>query len=151
MVRNFSVIIFGLTLLISCSSTARLYRHDGTKRIYSGTLDDATNASLRQLLVIQAVSSLKDTVIIKYDYNNESCWDLLDQRDDNYVQGFVTRHRERIQMLQATRPNVSILEFREPSNNLNKIKKRDSYIIIDSSRRLMNLLFKERSACGNSI
>ena len=95
-IKNFIVIIFTLTLLISCGSTAKLYKTDDKKRVYSGTLDDNTNTFLRQLLTKQNASNLKDTIIIKYDYNNEGCWDLLDQKDDNYIQGFVTRHKERI-------------------------------------------------------
>ena len=54
-------------------------------------------------------------------------------------------------MLQVTRPNVSVFDFRESGNNINKIKKWDSSIIIDSASQLMNILFKERSTCGNSI
>jgi hypothetical protein len=151
MLKNFIISIYCLTFLISCGSTARLYRPDNTNRIYSGRLDDASNTSLRQFLASRATSSLKDTIIIKYDYNNESCWELLDQKDDNYMQGFVTRHKERVQKVQATRPNVSLFDFREPGDNVNMIKKWDGTIIIDSSRQLMNLLFKERSICGNSI
>ena len=149
--KNFILIISSFTFLISCGSTPTVYRPDNDKRISSGTLDDVTHASLRQVLTPLATSSLKDTIIIKYDYNNETCWDLLDQQDDGYIQGFVTRHKQRLQMLQTTRPNVSIFEFREPGSNLNKIKKWNNSIIIDSSRQLMNMLFKARSTCGNSI
>ena len=151
MLGKFTVTIYLLTVLISCGSTVRLYRPDDTKKIYSGTLDDATNNSFRQFLTARTTSSLKDTIIIKYDYNNESCWELLDQKDENYILGFVTRHKERIQKIQATRPNVSVFDFREPGNNVNKIKKSNGSIIIDRSRQLMNLLFKERSICGNTI
>ena len=151
MVKRIIIIIFAVILFISCSSTARLYTPEDRNRVYSGTLDHNTNLSLRQLLARQAASDLKDTIIIKYDYNNEGCWDLLDQKEDNYVQAYVTRHKERIQMLQLTRPNVSVFNFREPGNKINKIKKWDSSIMIDSTRQLMNMLFKERSVCGNSI
>ena len=151
MLKNFSITIYCLTLLISCGSTAKLYRPESTNRIYSGRLDDASNTTLRQFLASRTPSSLKDTIIIKYDYNNKSCWELLDEKDDNYIQGFVTRHNERVQKVQATRPNVSLFDFREPGNNANKIKKWNRSIIVDSTRQLMSLLFKERSICGNSI
>ena len=149
--KQLAATFIALTLLTSCDSTARLYRPEDSNRVHSGILDDLTNNSLRLLLVAPTSSSLKDTIIIKYDYNNESCWELLDQKDDNYIQGFVTRHKQRVETLLTTRPNVSVFEFREPGNNINKIKKWDSSIIIDSTRQLMNLLFKERSTCGNSI
>lgn len=149
--RNRTVLIYFLTLLISCSSTARLYGTDDKSRIYSGTLDDFTYNSVKQLLTAQTALPLKDTIIIKYDYNIGSCWALLDQKDDNYIQGFITRHKERVQTLLATRPNISVFDFKEPGNNLNKIKKWDTSIIVDSSRQLMKLVFKERSTCGNSM
>jgi hypothetical protein len=96
-------------------------------------------------------TSLKDTIIIKYDFNNETCWDLLDQKDDNHIMGFVARHQERVQHVLKTRQNVSVFNFREPGNNLNKIIKWDKSIIIDSSKQLFNLLFKDRCTCGSSI
>lgn len=64
---------------------------------------------------------------------------------------FVTTHQEKVQKTLSTRQNVSVFDFREPGNNLNKIKKWDKSIIIDSSRQLFNLIFKERCACGSSI
>jgi len=146
------IITSSLTLLLaSCSPTMQLYKYDNPKRIYSGTIDETTYTSLKQLLATRTTLLLMDTIIIKYDYNNDNCWGLLDQKDENYIQTFITRHSERIQILQATRPNVSVFSFREPGNDLNKIIKWDESIIIDSSRQLMNLLFKERSTCGNSI
>jgi hypothetical protein len=96
-------------------------------------------------------SKLKDTIIIKYDYNNETCWEILDQREDDYIMSFVTRHKERVQQVLMTRQNVSVFDFREPGNSLNKIKKLDNSIIIDTSKQLLKLLFKERCTCGSSI
>jgi hypothetical protein len=145
------VTIYCLIILTGCSSGAKLYLSDNSEKIYSGTLSDSTNITLRKFLTTRSGSSPKDTIIIKYDYDNESCWDRLDQQDTKYIQRAVTSHQQRIQALQARRPDVSFFDFREPGKHLNKLKKWDSSIIIDSSRQLLNLLFKDRSECGSSI
>jgi hypothetical protein len=51
----------------------------------------------------------------------------------------------------AARPNVSIFSFREPGKNINKLKKWDNSIIIDSTKELFKLLFKKRCTCSSSI
>ena len=151
MQAGFFVTICSLVVLMSCGSAAKLYEPDHPKRIYSGTLDDAANASVRQLLASRSPSPLKDTVIIKYDYNNSACWSMLDEKDDTVIRGFITRHRQRVSALQSARPGVSVFNFREPGSKVNKIKKWDDSVLVDSSGQLMALLFRERSVCGNSI
>ena len=140
-----------LTITESCGTTSKLYRHGENDKIYTGQLSDSTFTALKQFLIKSANSNLKDTIIIKYDFNNETCWNILDQSEDAHIMGFVTRHKQRVQHVLATRNNVSIFDFREPGNNLNKIKKWNNSILIDSSKQLFNLLFKERSTCGSSI
>jgi hypothetical protein len=71
--------------------------------------------------------------------------------DNDYVMGFVTRHNQRVQKLLELRPNLSVFDFREPGDYMNKIKYWNSTIIIDSSKQLFKLIFKERTICGNSI
>jgi hypothetical protein len=140
-----------LIIAQSCGTTSQLYRYYDKNKTYTGQLNDSIFASLKQYLTITTNSKLKDTILIKYDYNNETCWNILDQSEDDYIMGFVRRHKERVQRVLATRKNVSVFNFREPGNSLNKIKKWDNSIIIDSSRQLLNLVFKERCTCGNSI
>ena len=65
--------------------------------------------------------------------------------------GFVTRNEERIKKLLSSKRDISVFQFREPGNNINKIKKWNSKILIDNSKELFNLVFKERSICGNSM
>jgi hypothetical protein len=113
-------------------------------------LSDSTFTALKQYLTITTSSILKDKIIIKYDYNNETCWNILDQSKDDHIMGFVTRHKETVQQVLATRNNVSVFNFREVGNSLNKIKKWDNSIIIDNSKQLFNLLFRERCTCGSS-
>jgi len=84
-------------------------------------------------------------------YNNDTCWNILDKKSAKHIKDFVRRRKERVQQVLATRHNVSVFNFREPGNNLNKIKKWDNSILIDSSKQLYNLIFIERCTCGNSI
>jgi hypothetical protein len=139
------------TITVSCGSTSQLYRYDDKNKNYPRQLSDSTFIALKQILTHATTSKLKDTILIKYDYNNETCWNILDQTNDEYIMGFVTRHQERVQKVLSTRQNISVFEFREPGNSLNKIKKWDNSIIIDSSKQLFNLLFKKRYTCGSSI
>jgi hypothetical protein len=89
--------------------------------------------------------------MIKYDYNNKACWYVLDMQDDNYIRRVIASFNNHFQMLTSTRPGVSAFTFREPGNRLNKLKKWDKTILIDSSKQLLQLLFKERVNCGSGI
>jgi len=140
-----------LIIAIGCNSTGRLYRGDEKKRIYIGKLSDLKFQRLKDFLIASTNSVVNDTIIIKYDYNNEVCWEILDLKDDDYIMGFVITHQERVRKALAARENISIFDFREPGENLNKIKKFDTSIKIDSTKFLFNLLFKKRCVCGSSI
>ena len=140
-----------LIIAIGCNSTSRLYRRNDKNKIYTGKLSDSTYQSLKQFLTASTKSKVNDTIIIKYDYNNEVCWEILDLKDDDYIMGFVITHQERVRKALAARENISIFDFREPGKNVNKIKKLDTSIKIDSTKFLFNLLFKKRCVCGSSI
>ena len=154
MLKNKTTLLTSLIVLIiaiGCNSTSRLYRSNDKNAIYTGKLSDSTFQSLKQFLTASTKSQVNDTIIIKYDYNNEVCWELLDLKDDDYIMGFVITHQERVRKALAARENISIFDFREPGKNVNKIKKWDTSIKIDSTKFLFNLLFKERCVCGSSI
>jgi hypothetical protein len=148
---HIAAIICWVTICISCSAPARLYRAGDKNEIESGILDADTYHSLRQLLAARTGSALKDTLIIKYNFNNEVCWRSMDQRDDSSNQRYITWNNQRVQMAMAARPNISVFTFREPGNNTNKVVKWNHAIIIDSSKQLLNLVFKKRTVCGSSL
>ena len=154
MIKNKTTLLTSLIVLIiaiGCNSTSRLYRRNDKNKIYTGKLSDSTYQSLKQFLTASTKSQVNDTIIIKYEYNNEVCWEILDLKDDDYIMGFVITHQERVRKALAARENISIFDFREPGENLNKIKKFDTSIKIDSTKFLFNLLFKKRCVCGSSI
>jgi hypothetical protein len=135
----------------NCGTTSSIYPTSSGEKIYSGQLTEAVYSSLTQFLKTQSNAELNDTIIIKYDYNGETCWDMLDRQKDSYIMGIVSRTQERVRQVLQSRDDVSVYCFREPGNRLNKIKKWDSTILIDNKKQLYDLLFKKRSNCGNSI
>ncbi|MFW2476360.1 MAG: hypothetical protein ACN4EP_05570 [Sediminibacterium sp.] len=130
---------------------AKLYYHNDTKQNYPGELSDSSFTALKQYLTNATNTILKDTIIIKYDYNNETCWNSLDQHGKKYIMRLVNANKKRIEQILAKRENISLFTFREPGNNINKLKKWDPSILIDSTKQLFNLLFSERCTCGSSI
>lgn len=139
------------TFALTGQSSSRLYYYNDAESRYAGELTDSIYYAVKQYLTQKTQSTLQDTLIIKYDYNNERCWNNLDGYGKKYIMRFVTTNQQRIRKTLLARPQVSIFTFREPGDMLNKIKKWDSSVIIDSSLQLFSLLFKERCTCGNSI
>ena len=149
--RN-SVLWFTILILLQgCESTAHLYRSDNRKKVYFGYINDGTYSQIKQFLST-ATSKLNDTIFIKYEYNNETCWNYNDQhRSDDEIRLGISRWQAFLQETQNNRKSISIFRYREPGNNLNKIVKFDSSIQIDNKKFLYNLLFKTRTTCGSSI
>lgn len=86
-----------LGFIVSCNIISKMYHFDDNNRIYKGQLSESAFNTLSQFLTANSNSKLKDTIIIKYNYNNETCWDLLDTKDDIYIMGFETRNKERVE------------------------------------------------------
>ena len=150
---NDYALLLCILLFSGCTSIpiAPLYLGNNNNRISSGSLNQSTYDSLKKFLRQYSATGLKDTLIIKYDYNNESCWEQLDLMNYNYVQEVIASHSEKIKRVMSSRANVSVFDFREPGSRINNLKRWDRAIIIDSSKVLLNLVFKERTRCGNSI
>lgn len=150
-----AALILAATILlfsISCKQTATLHRFDDKKRISVFQLSDSSLMAVKNYLAAFSTKKIQDTIIIMYDYNHETCWNFIDQNETD------EKLKERVKYIQinqeqiaASRPGISFFEFREPGNDINKIKKFDSTIIIDHNLELYHFFFKERSVCGNSI
>ena len=149
---NFLVITIALLLGQSCRTTSSVfYPYDDKNRTVNGELNDSMFSVLKKYLQDYSQFNIKDTIIIKYDFNNETCWSRLDEKDDEHIMRFVKRNQQNMRLISTTRTNVSAFNFREPGDNVNKLKLWDSSIIIDSSKQLYNLLFRQSYNCGNSI
>lgn len=140
------VAILLIQFLAMCSPSAKLY----TEHKYSkGVLSDSDFTSLINYLSQNNSIKLNDTIIIKFDFNRESCWDILDQQDDSYIETVLNAHEKRISEALSIRPDISIFEYREAGNSINKLKKRNKNIRIDTGL-LKSKLFKEKTICGSS-
>ena len=95
-------------------------------------------------------ASPKDTLIIKYDFDGESCWDQLDLQSDDYISRVVLSARNRKSEIERERPGVSVYNLRETGSAFNKLKLRDHDIKIDSGGFVRRLLFQKKQGFGSS-
>lgn len=151
-ISSFLFIFFiGLAVFAGCTPSARIYHIGNGKRAYAGLLQDTTFTALKQFLIKTTNQSLRDTILINYDFNHETCWSNSDKESDEVLHDWVARSQAVTKMVYVERPALSYFRFREPGDDIPKIKKWDKEIIVDSSRRLFNMLFSERCACGSSV
>ena len=151
-VNLISIILLGFVLFIGCRPQVKLYKFDDNKKISVFQLSDSSLISVKNYLHNITGKTIQDTIIIMYDYNNETCWNLGDQlrTDDEMKENtacFISKTEEYL----ATRPGISFFEFKEPGENFNKIKKYNNSILTDKNLELYHFFFKERCVCGNSI
>jgi hypothetical protein len=119
---------------------------------YTGELSDTVYMELKEYLTSTTQQQLRDTIIIKYEYNKETCWTYSDiEYEDKYFINAADRIESHRFWLYIKRTGASIFHFREPGNDIPKIVKWDKTIIVDSTRALFKLLFSKKEICGNSI
>jgi len=140
-----------LFLISTLNSKAQVYKQGDKDKIIKGELNEADYAQLKQILLENSKSILQDTLIIKYDYNNETCWMFLDDKGDDDIASSIRIRQQQVQKVSLNRKGVSIFKFKEKGSNLSKVVERDNSIFQDRKKKLFKLLFKKRSTCGNSI
>ncbi len=117
-----------------------------------GILDEEVYQELKSFLAKADVhQSVKDTIIIKYDYNSKNCWKILDNKEDHYIKKIIEDSQNRLKSAKSVRPNTSIYRFVKPGDNKNKLIIWDNTIIIDKHEDLYDLIFSKVNDCGNSI
>jgi len=119
-------------------------------RVAKGTIDPQSKDSLMSFLGLNAAEAA-DTLYIRYDYNGETCWDLLDGQPRDYIVGVINNSNQYLQQQREQRPGIRIFSYREWGNNFNKLKLWNSDIVIDEKGFLRTLLFgKKKATCGKS-
>lgn len=93
---------------------------------------------------------VKDTIFIKYDFNNEKCWDQLDLQSKKHINKIVSNFQTHISYFNTSFETAVAYNFREPGKRFNKLKLWDETIIIDSNKILKKLIFKDKVECGTS-
>lgn len=154
MKASFIFILFAFLMIAfwGCHPETTLYRFDDNKRISIFKLNETSLTAVKKYLSNFSNKAIQDTIIIKYDYNNETCWNTLDNiKTEEEMKAKVLYIQTSYETLLSTRPGVSFFNFREPGENINKITKYNTSIIIDKDLELYKFFFKEKCRCGNSI
>ncbi|MGN7986812.1 hypothetical protein ACTJKC_05685 [Pedobacter sp. 22226] len=138
--------VFLSVLIYSCSP--KLYV-DENKRYQAGTLTDAQIDSLHTFLKQNERLALKDTIIIKYDFNKDGCWNDLNYQNAEFLNNVRWTFQKNILEKAAARPKVAIYQYREVGESFSQVKSKGLEIETDPGF-LKKLLFQEVTTCGTS-
>jgi len=138
--------LFLSILIYSCSP--KLYV-DEDKRYQAGTLTDAQIDSLHLFLKQNQRFALKDTIIIKYDFNKDDCWKDLSYQNAEFLNNVRWTFQKNILEKAEARPKVVIYQYREVGESFSQVKSKGLEIETDPGF-LKKLLFKEVTTCGTS-
>ncbi len=105
---------------------------------------------LKNELKKYSFGQIQDTIIIKYEYDRESCWNNLDQQNDEYIKTVISERQNFVLEQVSKRKNLSFFHFKEPGKNFNKIISWDNRVLTDTAGVLKNLYFPKSNFCGNS-
>lgn len=144
--KNPILLILIAATVLACAE-ARIYRDD---KEHGGSFPLAKVEAIRKYLSDASGQTLNDTIIIKYDFNNETCWNALDAKNSKYIAGIIDGTNNAIVQYKAAHPKTSVFQFREKGRNQNKLKLRNKEIIVDSGY-LLNNIFTTRTTCGTSL
>lgn len=149
MTKQYGLLVFAvisLALLNNCSSFAQSKTKNQSGK---GVLDTKQLNSLKLFLENTSGIKAKDTMVIKYDFNGDPCWNALDKKDKSYIQRVISGYQSRIKEKANQRPGISIFQFREAGQAQSAFKTESVDIMIDNGY-LRSLLFKQRITCGSS-
>ncbi|MBB6239721.1 hypothetical protein HDC90_004380 [Pedobacter sp. AK013] len=144
-IRLFTL-LFLSALVYACSP--KLYV-DESKRYQAGTLTDSQVDSLHLFLKQNERLALKDTIIIKYDFNKDVCWKDLSYQNAEFLNNVRWAFQKNILEKAEARPKVAIYQYREEGKSFSPVKSKGLEIETDSGF-LRKLLFKEVTSCGTS-
>lgn len=143
-------LLFGISFCFySCGQYRAFYRHDDKEAYQAGQLSQPLFDSLKHYLFMATGKPVRDTIIIKFDFNHETCWDLSDSRKNAEIDAAITRMNNHNAEMALSRGKMSMYQFRETGRDFNKIKYRNDSIMIDNGF-LGKLLFKQKTVCGTS-
>lgn len=142
------LLVFAI-LLYGCSRSLPVYK-DENNRITVTTITDSSFSILKNFLQKNSEATLKDTIIIKFDFDKENCWQGLDKDSFDYLLKVLDNHQKHRQELIEERPGVSFFEFRQPGNHLSQLKRLDKKILVDKTSTLTQILFTAHTECGSS-
>ncbi|MFD2286379.1 hypothetical protein GJU39_00460 [Pedobacter petrophilus] len=133
-------------MMLACSSR-KLYL---TNNRLSGTFTRGKADSIRNYLTQISNEKIQDTVFIKYEFNGETCWSILDGESDKYIAGVIQSANDYTQRYKNAHPNVTVLRIKESGKNFNKLVLRNPKMIVDSGYLRQNV-FLNTATCGTSM
>ena len=145
LIRYLGSVLIGYCVFTACAAP-KLYR---SNRYSTTVISEETLNKLKSYLQKHEVSTVKDTIIIKYNFNGDDCWRMMDS-DQQKLESVLSAYQAHHKMVALKRPNVSIFEFSAKGKNQNNYKLNNSDILIDEGD-IRELLFKEPTTCGSSI
>jgi len=146
MLNRYLVFVLICCCVFTACTTPKLYR---SNRYSTTVISEETRNKLKSYLQKHEVSTLKDTIIIKYNFNGDHCWGVMDA-DQQKLESVLSAYQAHHKMVALKRTNVSIFEFRAKGKNQNKYKLNNSDILVDEGD-ISALLFKKPTTCGSSI
>lgn len=148
-----SIILFtliSLFTLCSCAANRRLYTNKDDGQVSHGILNDSSLIAVKSFCQQHSSAPVNDTIIIKYDFNHENCWNTLDMMEESRIRNVIDNYNTSIANAEKNRPGISVFQFREIGNGFNKCKKWNTEISVDSTGLLGNILFSQKVVCGSS-
>jgi hypothetical protein len=144
--HSFIFITSFILLLMAFSCSPKIYRDH---QFWTGKLKPVQLDSLKFYLQQNKTVTLKDTIIIKYEFNHGDCSNTLISFTLPEVDTVIKNHNNYINSISKARPQVSIYQYREKGKSFGPYKSRNAEIKIDSGVLKM-LLFKDPASCGTS-
>ncbi|WP_443944090.1 hypothetical protein ACJVDH_14350 [Pedobacter sp. AW1-32] len=136
-------------LLVSVAFYACSPKMYTEKPYAAGSLNDAQMDSLRTYLSQNERVKLEDTIFIKYDFNNDACWNDLEGQNPEFINNLRWTFQKNVQEKAADRPGIAIYQYAEAGNNFSAVKTKGLEIETDSGF-LRKMLFKEKVQCGTT-
>jgi len=143
--KTIILLIFSLSV-IACAGPKAVSKNE--KQNDHFTLVKVEN--IKNYLSVLSNKPVKDTVIIKYDFNYESCWNTLDQQTDLYINNIILSTNDFISKYKIAHPGTSVYQIKEGGKNFNKIVLWNNKILTDGGYLRKNI-FTRKTICGTSL
>lgn len=132
--------------IISCSATKSVSKNTNSNKQFPKARIDSLKSYLSKL----SGESVKDTIIIKYEFNNEHCWDLLDEQSNEYITRVIKSANNYISKYKIAHPGTSVYHIRESGKNQNALVLWNNRNLIDNGYLRKNI-FTKKVMCGTSL
>jgi hypothetical protein len=116
----------------------------------SGQLPAAQYEALRSLLQGYSILPLKDTLIIKYEYDMQQTGIPVVENDD-IIQQNITTELRMLHNAMLKRKNITLLSMIEPGNRADSMKIYNNMVNVDLAKSVYRLLLNDLNAVNSVI